>query len=172
MLTETQRRSIAIEAALVAGDLDALRRCFADDAGFPNVQDPLTFTPLLALAIYRSPLTFVRILLESGAAPNYEALDGFTAVYAALSTDRPDKHALIELLIERGADVNGRGINDYTPLHYAVAQCDERAIRILLERGADPSLKTRIDDYASPLEEAVLRGNGAGAALLRRLLPR
>src|SRR5687767_571249 len=102
-MTETQRLSMDIERALTAGDLDALERCFAGDAAFPNVLDPLTATPLLALAIYRSPLTMVRTLLERGAAPNYEALDGFPAVYAALSTDRPDKHALIELLLESGA---------------------------------------------------------------------
>jgi len=170
MLSDTQRLSMAVESALVAGDLDALRKCFAGDPAFPNVQDPLTATDLLALAIYRSPLAMVQALLDLGVDPNYEALDGFPAVYAALSTDRPDRHALIELLLARGADVNARGINDYTPLHYAVALRDGRVMEILLARGADPTLKTRIDDYATPLEEAELRGNVDGAAMLRRAL--
>jgi len=172
MLTETQRQSMAMEAALTAGDMDALRQCFAEDPRFPNADDPLTATALLALAIYRSPLPLVERLLELGASPNYEALDGFPSVYAALTTDRPDRYALIELLLSRGADVNGRGVNDYTPLHLAVSQRDERAIEILLAHGADPDLKTRIDEYATPLEEAVILGNTEGAQMLRRLLER
>jgi uncharacterized protein len=172
MLTDTQRLSMAIEAALVVGDLDALRTCFGGNSAFPNVHDPLTGTALLALAIYRSPLPMVRTLLEMGADPNYEPLDGFPAVYAALSTDRPDRHTLIELLLDQGADVNARGINDYTPLHYAVALRDAPAMEILLSRGADPALKTRIDEHATPLDEAELMGNVEGAAMLKRLLDR
>ena len=172
MLTDTQRLSMAIEAALVAGDLDALKRYFPGDRSFPNVHDPLTATALLALAIYRSPLATVRSLLELGARPDYEALDGFPAVYAALSTDRADRHALIELLLDHGADVNARGINDYTPLHYAVALRDGRAMEILLARGADPDLKTRIDEHATPSEEAEIHGNIEGAVMLKRLLSR
>ena len=103
MLTDAQRLSMAIQAALAAGDLDALRACFDGNAAFPNVQDPLTATDLLALAIYRSPLATVQALLDMG---------------------------------------------------------------------ADPALKTRIDEYATPLDEAELMGNAEGAAMLKRLLDR
>lgn len=75
----------------------------------------------LEYAIYHSPLPFIRALLDLGAEPNYGDHHGFPSVIAALSTDRDDKYQIIELLIVSGTDVNHRGVNDYTPLHYAAA---------------------------------------------------
>ena len=89
---------------------------------------------------------------------------------AALATDRPDRLRLLELLLERGADPNRRGVNDWTPLHYAVNRRDLEAARLLLANGADPSLRTRVDDYETALEEAERAGYYAGAALLREAL--
>jgi ankyrin repeat protein len=47
---------------------------------------------------------------------------------------------------------------------------DAEAIRLLLAAGADPALRTRIDDYATALEEADNAGFEAGASLLREAL--
>jgi ankyrin repeat protein len=170
MSTPDQQAYMTLEAALRAGDLRAARSALGDPPGFPDVRDPLTWTPLLALAIAWSPTACVRGLLDVGASPNYQADDGFPAAYAALSSERADRHELLELLLARGADPNQRGINDYTPLHLAVQQRDERAMRLLLAHGADPTLKTRIDECADPIREAEAMGNLEGAAMLRRLL--
>jgi uncharacterized protein len=161
---------VDLETALKSGDLEEIRRLFSENASFPNVHDPLTWTPLLELAISWSPLALLEELLDLGATPNYEAVDGYPSVYAALDSKRPDRLALIETLLKHGADVNQRGINGYTPLHLAVAQKDSRAIELLLAQGADPTLKTQVDDDLTPLEEAELMGNTEGAEMLRRLL--
>jgi uncharacterized protein len=58
------------------------------------------------------------------------------------------------LLLAFGADPNQRGINDYTPLHMAVAERNPVAVQTLLDGGANPELRTRIDECETPLEMA------------------
>lgn len=111
----------------------------------------------------------MRALIELGADPNYEDAAGFPSLLAVLSTDRVDKHELLDLLLAAGADVEQRGINDWTPLHYAAARNDTRAIELLAAHGADLAARTRIDDQTTPIEEAERRGHPQAAAILRRL---
>jgi hypothetical protein len=46
----------------------------------------------------------------------------------------------MRLLLDVGADVNARGPYEMTPLHFAASGGAFEAARLLLERGADPSL--------------------------------
>src|SRR5262245_26567810 len=116
---------------------------------------------LLAYAIYHGPLPFIRELIEAGADVNYDEGDGFPSLIAALSAEphpgypgRSDRLAVVELLLASGANVNQRGLNDYTPLHWAAGQGDVRMVKTLLAYGADTEVRTRIDDFESPLEIA------------------
>jgi ankyrin repeat protein len=147
--------------AYVSGDLVRLRTLLGDPPDFPNVRGPVGVGEIpLEYAIYHSPVPFVRTLLEAGADPNYGDHSGFPSLLAALSCASPSRsRELLQLLLEHGADPNQRGLNDYTPLHYATTQSkDPGAVRILLEHGADPTLRTRIDERATPLEEARILG--------------
>jgi hypothetical protein len=113
-------------------------------------------------AIDHSPLAFIRTLLEIGADPNAPVDDGFPPLIAALSCTREvsgskprtDVDDILKLLLSSGVDANQRGINDYTPLHMAVAEGNALAVQRLLDGGADPELRTRIDDCETPLEMA------------------
>ena len=58
-------------------------------------------------------------------------------------------------LLRGGADVNQKGINDWTPLHHAGTQNDLEALKLFKEYGADFTIRTRIDEYATPYEEAI-----------------
>jgi uncharacterized protein len=157
-----------IHEAFKAGNLDALRTLIGPE--FPHGEVPSGFAPPLEYAIYHSPLPFVRSLLALGADPNYASDEGYPSLLAALSANREDKHLLLEVLLSAGADPGQRGINDWTPVHYAASQDDPRAIEILAARGADLQARTRIDDRATPLEEAEILGKAAAMKILKQLL--
>jgi hypothetical protein len=170
----TGEQFLRIHEAFVRGDLDALRASVEDPNVVPNgyIADGMGWC--LIYAIYHSPLSFIRTLLEIGADPNVPVDDGFPSLIAALSCTREvpgsarrtDADEILRLLLARGADPNQRGINDYTPLHMAVAERCALAVQILLEGGADPDLRTRIDDCETPIEMAQAAGLTDIAAML------
>ena len=163
-----------IDAAFRAGDLVALRAAVDDPDIVPNGPMPLAIGPCLEYAIYHSPLSFIRNLLEIGANPNPTDHAGFPPLIAALSCvrprpgipGRPDVAEIIKLLLSFGADPDQRGINDYTPLHMAVGEQNLPAVELLIAAGADPRLRTRIDDCETPREIAEKMGRSDMAELL------
>ncbi|MGH6899216.1 MAG: ankyrin repeat domain-containing protein [Geminicoccaceae bacterium] len=164
--------ALAVHDAYERGDLGALKTLLGDPPDFSSCRGPAGVGEIvLEYAIYHSPLAFIRTLLELGADPNYPDHAGFPSLIAALSTDRADRYELVELLLAFGADIQERGINDWTPLHCAAATDDLEAIDLLLRHGADPTARTRIDDCATPLEEAEILGRTEAVRLLRNLAP-
>jgi len=181
MTTEQERcdeakRFQQIHDAFHRGDLEALRAAVDDPAAVPNGLMPRTIGSCLVYAIYHSPLQFIRTLLEIGADPNAPADDGFPPLIAALSCTRDvpgsarrsDIADIMQLLLSFGADPDQRGINDYTPLHMAVAERNTYAVQMLLDHGASPELRTRIDDCNTPEEMARAAGLDDIAAMLAR----
>ena len=170
------RKFRRIDEAFKLGNLEALRAAVDDPAAVPNGRMLDTIGSCLVYAIYHSPLAFIRTLLEIGADPNAPADDGFPPLIAALTCTRDEPGAnrrtdvdeILRLLLSFGTDPNQRGINDYTPLHMAVAERNAHAVQILLDAGADPELRTRIDEYETPLEMAQAVGLDAIAAMLAR----
>src|SRR5262249_12845857 len=158
------------------GGLDGLRAAVDDPDVVPNGRMPVTIGHCLVYAIYHSPLAFIRRLLELGADRTAPADDGFPPLIAALTgtrevlgaARRTDVGDILRLLLSFGADPNLRGINDYTPLHMAVAESDPLAVQILLDGGADPEVRTRIDECATPLEMAQTAGQTIIADILVR----
>src|SRR5688500_8564189 len=93
MTTEEERCAKAkkfqrIDDAFRAGDLAGLRGAVDDPGTVPNGRMPDTVGPCLIYAIYHSPLTFIRTLLEIGADPNAPVDDGFPCLIAALCCTR------------------------------------------------------------------------------------
>lgn len=156
----------AIDEAFRRGDLDALRQAVGEPTLVPNGDLGPALGRCLVYAIYHSPLPFIRTLLQLGADPNSPTDDGFPPLIAALgmtrdapgAPKRTDVDAIVRLLLKYGADPNLRGLNDYTALHMAVAEGNLLAVHRLLEAGADPTLRTRIDACETPVEMAKAAG--------------
>ncbi len=165
----------ALDAAFRAGDIDALRAAVDNPSTIPNGPMPLAIGSCLEYAIYHSPLPFIRTLLDLGANPNPPDHAGFPPLIAALSCSRsargaaarPDVIEVLALLLDYGAHPNQRGVNDYTALHMAVAEENAPAVRLLIARGADATLRTRIDDCETPIEMANRAGLLAIVDLMR-----
>lgn len=96
-----------------------------------NAPDTQGWTPLM-LASSRGHIAVVAWLLEHGACPHTQDLDGFTALTHA-ATGRRGKPEVLRMLLERGgADPNVACAWGSTPLMEAAALGFEERVRVLL----------------------------------------
>ena len=115
-----------------ANNLKELRKISCQDGA--QAHDRMDWTPLHYAALYGSTEA-TRILLEAGADPNARTLAQATPLmFAAYSLEKS------RLLVEKGADVNAKAKDGTTPLYVAAGtQGNERTVRYLLEKGANPN---------------------------------
>jgi ankyrin repeat protein len=59
----------------------------------------------------------VRFILDRGVAVDYPVKDGRTALHCAAQTGQAD---VVQLLLEKGADINAVDQSCYTALHWAL----------------------------------------------------
>lgn len=120
--------------------------------------------PLLHLAAAFADEGTVRLLLDAGAevaqVSNTPMRNQALHAVLALSKDA----GVTKLLIERGADVNAVQAAGYRPLHQAAVTGREDLVRLLLDSGADKTV--RCDGGKTPAEYARERGHDALAAML------
>ena len=147
--------------------LDAdVRRQLRDDPGAVRQWAHDGWTP--HLAAHFGHRETAEVLLEAGA----DALavsrngEGNLAINAAAAGPHADRRPdIIRLLIARGCPVDGRGSpSGHTPLHEAAFNGDVTLVRLLLDSGADRSLRT--GDGQTALEIAGTQGRHEVAHLL------
>ena len=71
----------------------------------------------------------------------------------------------VELLLERGADINARGMSERTPLGWATKGHRMEVLNLLLEKGADIHL--RDEDSKTPADIADDAGRASIAKIIR-----
>lgn len=159
-----------IVTSLLAGDIATLDEFAQKVEGFPAGKDEFVHRYWITTAIHSGNASVVEWMLDKGAPINFRDDEGYTVLHSALESEHLDKYEIMHVLIEAGADVNAKGINDWTPAHLAAVYNDVEALRILYDAGADFTIRTEIDDYATPLEEAInLRRSPAAVAYLQTI---
>ena len=155
--------------ALVSGDVEEWERLSDEIPSFPDGKDGWLERHWITSAVDVGSGASVEWMVSRKVPLCFRDDEGYTVLHSCIEREKEDRHDLLELLIEGGADVNLKGVNDWTPLHMAGARGDLDAIRVLMENGADPSIRTAIDNYATPAEEAGSLGQRAAARLIRSL---
>lgn len=129
-------------------------------------------TALLAAARARDVVT-MRLLLDKHADPNQgTSIDHFTPLMAALSGGGGGRGrgglsnptAAVQLLVERGADVNAANSRGMTAMHYAARTGNDAAVQLLADRGAKLDVRDRLgrtpQELANGILTAVTGANG------------
>nr|WP_298097913.1 ankyrin repeat domain-containing protein [uncultured Shinella sp.] len=137
--------------------------------GFPEGAAKYLGRSWIRTAIASGSLNSIEWMLQHKIDLSFRDEEGYTVLHAALERAGQDKYSVLTLLLDKGAPVNAHGINDWTPAHMAAVQDEVEALKLLIEHGADLSIRTRIDDYETPLEEARSRGCMASVQLLENL---
>ena len=135
---EADRRRLrqAVRQGDVASTFRLLRQVLGD------IEAPLTpigETPL-AVACHAGVLPLVKALLDAGANPS--ATDSSGASCLLIASQAGHAHVARRLLEEPQVDVNRCDMYGLAPIHKAVAFGHVEVVRLLLECGADPNLKT------------------------------
>jgi ankyrin repeat protein len=157
-------------AATRGGDLDTIR-LLLDHGADVGARTKSGFTALDGAASWPDNAAIVSLLLDRGADPKTKvetfglAADVFTPVMAAAM--RGDVEALKSLL-DRGADVNVQG-GDFgrTALLMATTTGRDDVVKLLLEKGANPSAKDQLGNTV--LRWAKKQGDSSIVKLLEKV---
>jgi ankyrin repeat protein len=144
----------ACEAAAL-GSRSALETALARDVDSHAMFSGDGWTPL-HLAGFFGRDECAETLLDAGASLTAISRNSTanTPLHAALAG--MTNAALVQRLLDAGADANARGERDITPLHLAASRGDAALCALLMERGADTG--ATMDDGTTPAEMATKRG--------------
>jgi ankyrin repeat protein len=148
----------AAKRAVMEADVDALRAALAAGADpevtIPSPDRELSAVPLLNLAASHGHLRMCELLVAAGANANALTVGENLALPTLASTlaGSSDKHlACMRYLLEAGADPDGRiyACVESPPftspiLHAAVMKSKQKALQLLIEKGASLELKNSL----------------------------
>lgn len=149
--------------AAATGDVDRLRELLDADPGLVHAWTSDGFTAL-HYSVFFDGAAPAALLLERGADANALATHPQIKVRPIHSAAASQQTESARLLLDHGADVNGRQEGGFTPLHSAAFHGDKELAELLLERGADVTLTT--DEGKTAGDVAAEKGHEELAARL------
>jgi len=156
-LLEVRGAEVDIFAAAMMGRTAQISEQLAGNKSLATLLSRDGWTAL-HLAAFFGHVESARELLNAGAPVNARstnAMKNLPLHAAAAGKSLP----VVKLLIERGADLNGRQHGAWTALHAAAANGDIEMVKALVEGGADTS--ARADNQQLPLDLALTKGHQA-----------
>ena len=135
-LLRARGAAMTVRSAVIAGDAEFVRKKAAEE-DLVTPRDDRGWLLEMAAAFDRPEI--LRLLLELGLDPDARVAlggeDGFTWGMPLYHCSRNGKHAMAEMLLERGADPNGQVYASGTPLSEAYGQRDDKMIALLERYG-------------------------------------
>ena len=134
----------ALHWTALNGDLETTNVLLVAGATVEALTRVGRYTPL-HLASSRGHASVVSRLLDAGSKPNATTETGVQPLHLAAQAGDA---ATVTALLGHGANVNARDeTHGRTPLVFAASQNRLEAVKILLAKGADPRLMTKVIDY-------------------------
>ena len=118
-----------------------------------NLASKQNETPLM-MACIKGHLDLVKQLIKMGADVNRE---GWAPLHYAASADTPNTLEIIKLLLEESAYIDAASPNGTTPLMLAAQYSSEAVVKLLLEEGADVTLRNQRNFTAADFAKLVDR---------------
>lgn len=186
-MSEAEMRAVAKEfdAALKAGDVTAIKTFLdlgfdVEASGIPDVRR-LGYTPTVNAIVFRHPAV-LKLLLDHGSDPDIRTIWLTSPMSIAAHCKQDDPVAAdrciqcIDLLLEYGAEIDGRTDDGWTPLIHAARNRNLKIVDHLLSKGANDLLRetynnqlhsNKTDDLRDYLDHALLRSRPEWAECLR-----
>src|SRR5215471_3664226 len=153
--------AVAVVEVLRKGDLPEFMKSVTEDPKLLNARGPEGSTPFMYAVLYTGPSTLEQLLKQGADVNKRNDANATALMWAAADLEKT------RLLVAHGADVNARSTDMRTPLMIAARRPgNTAAVRLLLERGANPNPNVHPITESSPLIEAASAGDAASVELL------